>query len=122
MFPSDGRHFKSVYGKDLVESLLAGADQVSSELERSTDERLALHQNKSACLQGQIDLIRTHQAVQDQRISFAVAREAEDADARANERCFFSFLLLFNISCFAFALPLSLCFFLFVPGIWTRSF
>ena len=94
LFPSDGRHFKSVYGKDLVESLLAGADQVSSELERSSDERLALHQNKSACLQGQIDLIRTHQAVQDQRISFAVAREAEDADARANERCFFSFAFL----------------------------
>lgn len=72
----------------MVESLLAGADQISSELEKSSDERLALHQNRTVCLQGQIDLIRTHQATQDQRINFALAREAEDADARINERLF----------------------------------
>ena len=65
-------------------------DQLMSELEKSDGERLAAHQNTSASLQGQICLIRSHQAVQDRRINFALAREAEEADGRINERfvCF----------------------------------
>ena len=81
----DGRHFKSAYGKELVESLILNADQLSSELEKTEGERLAAQQNKAATLQGQIDLIQAHQVRQDQRINFAMAREAEEADARSNE-------------------------------------
>ena len=70
----------------MVDALITSADQLSSELERSEPERLASQQNRSATLQGQIDLIRTHQVRQDRRINFALAREAEEADGRINER------------------------------------
>ena len=40
----------------------------------------------SKSLTGQIDLIRSHQSCQDRRINFALAREAEEADGRANDR------------------------------------
>lgn len=83
---SDGRHFKSAYGKDFVEALINGADGAMSELERSTPERLSTQQNKTTSLQGQIDLLRSHQVSQDRLIHFALAREAEEADARSNER------------------------------------
>ncbi len=82
----DGRHFKSAYGKDFVEALVTGADQIVSEMERATPDRLATHQNQATGLQGQIDLIRNHQAAQDRLIHFALAREAEEADGRINDR------------------------------------
>ena len=91
---SDGRHFKPVYGKDFVESLISSADQLASELEKTPEDRLSLQQNKSACLQGQIDLLRSHQASQDLRINCALAREAEESDGRMNER-FVSISVLF---------------------------
>ena len=93
-FP-DGRHFKAVYGKDLVDSLITASDQLMAELEKSAPERFSSHQNVSVAIQGQIDLIRTHQANQDRRISYALAREAEEADGRSNERCFLVFPLFF---------------------------
>ena len=83
---SDGRHFKTVYGKDLVDTLISHADQIAAELERSTPDRLVSHQNQASALQGQIDLLKSHQAVQDRRIDCAVARAAEEADGRSNER------------------------------------
>ena len=83
---ADGRHFKPVYGKDLVDFLVTSAGQLSSELEKAAGDQLASHQNRATGLQGQIDLIRSHQLSQDLRINFAVAREAEDADGRLNER------------------------------------
>ena len=83
---ADGRHFKAIYGKDLVESLLSSSDAILIEIERPVGDRLSLQQNQTSSLQGQIDLLRSHQAVQDQRISFALAREAEEADRRINER------------------------------------
>ena len=92
---SDGRHFKPVYGKDYVDSLLASADQVMAGLERSAGDQLSSHQNRSTCLQGQIDLIRCHQVAQDQRISYAVAREAEVSDGRLNERLILLILFFF---------------------------
>ena len=68
------------------------------ELEKSVGDQLASNQNKVTSLQGQIDLIRSHQVVQDQRIGFALAREAEEADGRLNERfIFLIFLLLFSL-------------------------
>ena len=98
-FPLDGRHFKAVYGKDLVDSLVTSCDQLVSELDKSEGDQLAAHQNTSTTLQGQISLLRSHQAVQDTRINFALAREAEEADGRINERYFqffvFVFLLIF---------------------------
>ena len=91
----DGRHFKAVYGKDLVDSLITRSDQLMAEMELSAPDRLASTQNKSSALQGQIDLLRSHQAIQDRRINFAVAREAEEADGRNNERFYlFSLFLL----------------------------
>ena len=65
---------------------MTAADQVMAELERSTPDRLSSQQNTVRALQGQIDLIKTHQACQDRRISYAVAREAEEVDGRSNER------------------------------------
>ena len=65
--------------------MIFNADQLTSELEKSEGERLAAQQNKAVTLQGQIDLIQAHQVKQDQRINFALAREAEEADARSNE-------------------------------------
>ena len=59
-----------------------------SELEKDVGDQLASHQNRSATLQGQIDLIRSHQVVQDKRINSALAREAEESDGRMNERWF----------------------------------
>ena len=96
----DGRHFKAVYGKDLVDSLITGSDQLMAEMELSAPDRLASTQNKSSALQGQIDLLRSHQAIQDRRINFAFAREAEESDARSNERfvIFGFFLFLFPFS------------------------
>ena len=89
---SDGRHFKTVYGKDYVDFLVTNSDQMMIEREKETVDQLSSHQNQSVGLQGQIDLIRSHQVLQDRRINCAVAREAEDADARLNER-FLSFVL-----------------------------
>ena len=83
-----------MYGKDFVESLISSADQLASELEKTPEDRLSLQQNKSACLQGQIDLLRSHQASQDLRINCALAREAEESDGRMNER-FVSISVLF---------------------------
>ena len=71
------------------------SDQLMAELEKSAPERFSSHQNVSVAIQGQIDLIRTHQANQDRRISYALAREAEEADGRSNERCFLVFRLFF---------------------------
>ena len=70
----------------MVDSLMISSDQVMSELEKTPDDRLALQKNASTSLQGQISLLRSHQAVQDRRINFALAREAEEADGRVNER------------------------------------
>ena len=83
---ADIRHFKPVYGKDFVDSLISGADSVMLELEKSDPDRLAVHHNKSSALQGQIDLLRSHQVSQDRRINFALAREAEESDGRINQR------------------------------------
>ena len=83
---ADGRHFKAVYGKDFVESLLTSSDFLMAEREKSADDQLAAQRNQSTSLQGQINLMRSHQAQQDQRISFALAQEAEVADARSNSR------------------------------------
>ena len=74
---ADGRHFKAVYGKDFVESLLTSSDFLMAEREKSADDQLAAQRNQSTSLQGQINLMRSHQAQQDQRISFALAQEAE---------------------------------------------
>ena len=82
----DGRHFKAVYGKDLVDSLVTGSDQIMAEFDKSESDQLATHQNVASSLQGQISLIRSHQAHQDRRINFALAREAEETDGRINER------------------------------------
>ena len=94
-FVSDGRHFKPVYGKDFVDSLISNADSVMVELEKSEPDRLAAHHNKSSALQGQIDLLRSHQVSQDRRINFALAREAEESDGRINQRCV-EFYLIFG--------------------------
>ena len=88
LFVPDGRHFKSAYGKDFVEALLTSADSTMAELEKSTPDRLSTQHNQAVSLQGQIDLLRCHQASQDRLIHFALAREAEEADGRANERLF----------------------------------
>ena len=56
------------------------------ELEKTVGDQVVSSQNRATCLQGQIDLIRSHQVVQDRRINYAVAREAEESDGRINER------------------------------------
>ena len=83
-----------------MEALLTGSESVVAELERSTPDRLATQQNQFVSLQGQIDLIRSGQESQGRQINFSLAREAEEADGRSNERfpillffCFFIFLL-----------------------------
>lgn len=84
-FP-DGRHFKSANGKDFVEALVSNSDMLMAELHRSTPDRLSTQQNQATSLQGQIDLLKSHQASQDRLINFALAREAEESDGRINER------------------------------------
>ena len=79
----------------MVDSLISESDRIMAELERSTPDRLASHQNQASALQGQIDLIKSHQAAQDRRIDYAVAREAEEADGRSNERFVCSFCVIF---------------------------
>ena len=74
-----------MYGKDFVESLINSSDLLMAEREKSTDDQFASQRNQSTSLQGQITLLRSHQVRQDQRINFAMAREAEEADARSNE-------------------------------------
>ena len=86
LFFLDGRHFKSAYGKDFVEALVTASDSLMSELEKDTPDRLATQMNQATSLQGQIDLIKSHQASQDRLINCALAREAEESDARINER------------------------------------
>ena len=83
-----------MYGKDLVDGLISHSDAMMEEFEKSVGDQLSSGQNRATSLQGQIDLLRSHQVSQDQRINFAVAREAEEVDGRSNER----FLLL--IFCF----------------------
>ena len=82
----------------MVDSLISNADQLMADLERSTPDRLSTHQNRTSALQGQIDLIRSHQASQDRRINFALAREAEESDGRSNERFVCSPVCLFFLS------------------------
>ena len=79
-----------MYGKDLVDGLISHSDAMMEEFEKSVGDQLSSGQNRATSLQGQIDLLRSHQVSQDQRINFAVAREAEEVDGRSNER----FLLL----------------------------
>ena len=86
LFFPDGRHFKPAYGKDMVDTLVTAADQICAELERSEPDQLAAHQNRASALQGQIDLLKSHQASQERRINFALAREAEEHDVRINEK------------------------------------
>ena len=81
----------------MVESLIVNADLICSDLEKTSDERLASSQNKSTSLQGQIDLLRSHQAGQDRKIGFALAREAEEADGRLNERFGFRWFNLYYL-------------------------
>ena len=76
-----------------MDTLITNSDQLMAELEKSAPERLSSHQNAAVAIQGQINLIRSHQANQDRRISYALAREAEEADGRSNERCFSVFCL-----------------------------
>ena len=63
-----------------------GSDSIMLELGRSTPDRLSTQLNQTASLQGQIDLIRSHQASQDLLINCAIAREAEGSDGRVNDR------------------------------------
>ena len=63
-----------------------GSDSIMLELGRSTPDRLSTQLNQTASLQGQIDLIRSHQASQDLLINCAIAREAEESDGRVNDR------------------------------------
>ena len=56
------------------------------ELEKTVGDQVVSSQNRATCLQGQIDLIRSHQVVQDRRINYAVAQDAEESDGRINER------------------------------------
>ena len=90
---SDGRHFKAVYGKDLVDGLISHSDAMMEEFEKSVGDQLATGQNKVTSLQGQLDLLRSHQATQDRCINYSIARSAEEADGRVNERfsLFFGF-------------------------------
>ena len=74
----DGRPFKTVYGKDFVDALITNTNQLMAGLEKPEADRLVSHQNTAASLQGQIQLIRSHQAVQDRRINYALAQEAEE--------------------------------------------
>ena len=78
-----------------MDNLVTVSDQLMAELEKAAPDRLAAHQNATTALQGQIDLIKSHQVCQDRRIGYALAREAEEADGRSNDR-FLSFLLLWN--------------------------
>ena len=102
IFFIDGRHFKAVYGKDFVDGLISQSDAMLEELEKTVGDQVVSSQNRATCLQGQIDLIRSHQVVQDRRINYAVAREAEESDGRINERfvpadSFFKFFSLSSI-------------------------
>lgn len=74
-----------MYGKDFVESLLNHSDLLMAEREKSAEDQLVSQRNQTSSLQGQITLLQSHQIKQDQRISFALAREADIADARSNE-------------------------------------
>ena len=77
-----------------------------SELEQSPDDRLSLHQNKTTTLQGQIDIMKTHQMSQDKRINFAIAREAEESDGRINERFCVSLFVFWVYQYFFFSIPI----------------
>lgn len=75
--------------------MINSSDAIMSELEQSPEDRLSLHQNRSTTLQGQIDLVKSHQVLQDLKINYALAREAEEADGRLNDR-----FVYFLFSCF----------------------
>ena len=86
-----------MYGKDLVDGLISHSDAMMEEFEKSVGDQLSSGQNRATSLQGQIDLLRSHQVSQDQRINFAVAREAEEIDGRSNERfLYFANFLFFT--------------------------
>ena len=75
-----------MYGKDMVDALISNADLVMADLEKSVEDRLVSGRNQSTSLQGQIDLLRSHQVSQDRKINYALAREAEESDGRLNDR------------------------------------
>ena len=75
-----------MYGKDMVDALISNADLVMADLEKSVEDRLVSARNQSTSLQGQIDLLRSHQVSQDRKINYALAREAEESDGRLNDR------------------------------------
>ena len=70
----------------MVDALITNSDLVLADLEKTVEDRLATGRNQSTSLQGQIDLIRFHQVSQDRKINFALAREAEEADGKMNDR------------------------------------
>ena len=77
--------------------MVTGSDMLASELEKSAGDQVSSHQNRATTLQGQIDLIRSHQSVQDRRLDFALAREAEESDGRLNDRLASN--ILFDLFC-----------------------
>ena len=58
----------------MVDALISNADLVMADLEKSVEDRLVSGRNQSTSLQGQIDLLRSHQAIQDRRINFAFCK------------------------------------------------
>ena len=86
MFDPDGRHFKTMAGKDYIDHLLAGCEAGMIQVGLDAEIRLAQGQNRLTSVEGRVDLVRQDVLQANQRINVVAARAAEDADASVNER------------------------------------
>ena len=78
MFELDGRHFKSAFGKDYLDSLLTQADSGMVKVSLDADICLSESDNRLTVVEGRVDLVR--QDLVD------VAWAAEEANAALNQR------------------------------------
>ena len=86
MFELDGRHFKSAYGKDYLDHLLASAEANMKLILADADDRVSRTESRLTVVEGRVDLVRHDNITADQRINVVVARAAEEADAIWNEK------------------------------------
>ena len=86
MFELDGRHLKSYCGKDYLDHLLQSAEAGMVRVSLDTEDRLAESDNRLTVVEGRVDLVRRDLGRSDQRLNVVVARAAEEADSRINEK------------------------------------
>ena len=86
MFEPDGRHFRTAFGKDYIDNLLAQCEEGMIRISLDFDVRQDQAENRLAAVEGHVAILRRDLTASDGRVDVVVARAAEDGDAVINDR------------------------------------